>query len=42
LNPVRITISPQARRWLWFFGIYTASIVGFAAVTGLLALMLPK
>jgi len=40
---VRITIeNPKLRRWLWFIGIYAASIAAFGAVTGLLALLLPK
>jgi hypothetical protein len=40
---VRITIShPRLRRWLWFVGLYAASILAFGAVLGLLELCLPK
>jgi hypothetical protein len=30
------------RRWLWFVGLYAASILAFGAVLGLLELCLPK
>jgi hypothetical protein len=40
---VRITIeNKRLRRWLWFIGIYTASVMAFGAVTGFLALLVPK
>ncbi len=39
-NPVRITT--KYKRWLWFCGIYAASIGVFAAVLGALELVLPK
>jgi hypothetical protein len=39
---VRITISPRARRWLWFAGIYAGSVAVFGVVTGVLAMLVPK
>ena len=53
-SPVRITIDPKeaknsstdqrkfGRRVLWFVVIYTASVIAFAAISGLLSMLLPK
>jgi hypothetical protein len=30
------------KRWLWFVGLYTASVVAFGVVLGVLEVCLPK
>jgi hypothetical protein len=50
---VRITTDPKeinngaerrkfGRQVLWFVAIYTASVIAFAAISGLLSMLLPK